>query len=61
MANPDQKTILLEQAYEELKAICTKFQNQSVATDMEVKTLLRELARVYEKDIDDNYDIDLEA
>ena len=61
MANPDQKTILLEQAYDELKAICTKFQNESGATDMEVKTLLRELARVYEKDIDDNYDIDWEV
>ena len=58
MANPDQKTILLEQAYEELMAICTKFQDQSGATDMEVKTLLRELARVYEKDIDNHYDID---
>ena len=58
MANPDQKTILLEQAYDELKAIRTKFQDQSGATDMEVKTLLRELARVYEKDIDDNDDID---
>ena len=61
MANPDQKIILLEQAYDELKAICTKFQNESGATDMEVKTLLRELARVYEKDIDDNYDIDWEV
>ena len=50
MANPDQKTILLEQAYEELKAICTKFQNESGATDMEVKTLLRELSRVWETD-----------
>ena len=60
MANPDQKTILLEKAYDELKAICTKFQDQSGA-DMEVKTLLRELARVYEKDIDDNYDIDWEV
>ena len=29
--------------------------------DMEVKTLLRELARVYEKDIDENYDIDWEV
>jgi len=55
------KTILLEQAYDELKAICIKFQDQSGATDMEVKTLLRELARVYEKDIDDNYDIDWEV
>ena len=44
MANPDQKTILLEQA-----------------TDMEVKTLLRELARVYEKDIDNKYGIDWEV
>ena len=61
MANLDQKTILLEQAYEELKAICNKVQDQSGATDMEVKTLLRELARVYEKDIDDNYDIDWEV
>ena len=60
-ANPDQKTILLEQAYDELKAICTKFQDESGATDLEVKTLLRELARVYEKDIDDNYDIDWEV
>jgi len=28
---------------------------------MEVKTLLRELARVYEKDINDDYDIDWEV
>ena len=49
MANPDQKTLLIEQTYEEIKVICTKFQNDSGATDMEVKTLLRELARVWEK------------
>ena len=49
MANPDQKTILLEQAYDEIKGICTKFQDESGATDMEVKTLLRELARVWKK------------
>ena len=51
------KIILLEKAYDELRAICAKFQDQSGATDMGVKTLLRELARVYEKDVDDNYDI----
>ena len=61
MANPDQKTIFLKQAYDELKSICIKFQDKSGATDMEVKTLLRELARVYEKDIDDDYDIDWEV
>ena len=47
MANPDQKTILLEQAYEEIKEICTKFQENSGASDMEVKTLLRDLARLW--------------
>ena len=50
MANPDQKTILIEQAYEEIKEICNKFQVDSGASDMEVKTLLRELARVWEKE-----------
>ena len=50
MVNPDQKTILIEQAYEEIKEICIKFQDNSGASDMEVKTLLRELARVWEKE-----------
>ena len=50
MANPDQKTILLEQAYEKIKEICNIFQEDSGASDMEVKTLLRELARVWEKE-----------
>ena len=54
MTDSDQKTILLEQTYDEIKVICNKFQDESGATDMEVKTLLRELARVWEKDIDDD-------
>ena len=57
MANPDQKTILLEQAYDEIKSICSKFQDESGATDIEVKILLRELARVWEKDIDENWEV----
>ena len=61
MANPDKKIILLEQAYDEIKVICTKFQEESGAKDMEVKTLLRELARVWGKDLDDDYDIDWEV
>ncbi len=32
-----QKTILIEQAYDELKSISSKFQDESGATDMEVK------------------------
>ena len=50
MANPNQKTILLEQAFEDIKEICIKFQEDSGASDMEVKTLLREIARVWEKE-----------
>ena len=61
MANPDQKTILLKQAYNEIKVICTKFQDESGATDVELKTLLRELPRVWEKDIDEDHDMDWEV
>ena len=61
MAKPDQKTIFLEKAYEELKLVCSKFQKESGATDVEVKILLRELARVWEKNIDEDYDIDWEV
>ena len=61
MANPDHKTTLLKQAYNEIKIICTMFQDEFGAIDMEVKTLLRELARVWEKDIDDDHDIDMEV
>ena len=61
MVNPEQKTILKEQTYDELKSICSKLQDESGATDMEIKTLLKELSRVQEKDIYDNYDIDWEV
>ena len=49
MANPNQKTILLEQAYEDIKEICIKFQEDSAVSDMEIKTLLGELAMIWEK------------
>ena len=45
MANPDQKTILLEQAYEEIKAICIKFQDESGAKHMEVVQLVSKIRR----------------
>ena len=61
MANPDQKTILLEQAYDELKSICSKFQDESGAKNMRVKTLLRKLASAWEEDMNDEYDIDREV
>ena len=49
MANPNQRTILIEQAYKDIKEICIKFQEESGASEMEIKTLLRELARVWKK------------
>jgi len=54
MANSGKKTILLEQAYYKIKFIYAKFQDESVATDMEVKTLLREIARGWGKEINED-------
>ena len=50
MANPDQKTIFFEEAYEKIKAICIQLQKDSGASDIEVKTLLRELNIFWEKE-----------
>jgi len=50
MANPNQKTILLENAFEDIKEICIKFQEDSGSSDMEIKTLLKELAEVWGKE-----------
>ena len=52
-----EKTIFLKQVYAEIKVIWSNFQNESEAKDIEVKTLLRELARGREK-INDDYSID---
>ena len=48
MANPDQKTILIEQTSNDIVEICKKFQDDSGASDSEVKTLLIEIARLWE-------------
>ena len=48
MANPDQKTILIEQAFKDIKEICKKFQDDSGSSNSEVKTLLREIASLWE-------------
>ena len=48
MANPDQKTILIEQKSKDIIEICKKFQNDSGSSDYEVKTLLTEIARLWE-------------
>ena len=43
MANPDQKTMLFEQASKDLIEICKKFQDESGSSNSEVKSLLREV------------------
>ena len=48
MANPDQKTILIEQTSKDILEICKKFQEDSGVSDFEVKTLLIEIARLWE-------------
>ena len=48
MANPDQKTILIEETSKEIIKICKKFQDDSGSSDSEVKILLREIASLWE-------------
>ena len=48
MANPDQKTILIEETSKDIIKICKKFKGDSGSSDSEVKTLLREIARLWE-------------
>ena len=47
MANPDQKRILIEETSKDIIKICKKFQDDSGASDSEVKTLLREIASLW--------------
>ena len=48
MANPDQKRILIEETSKDIIKICKRFQVDSGSSDTEVKTLLREIARLWE-------------
>ena len=41
MANPDQKTILIDNAYEEIKNICINLQKDSGASNLEINSLLK--------------------
>ena len=48
MANPDQKTILIELASKDLIEICKKFQEDSGSSNSEVKALLRQIAILWD-------------
>ena len=41
MANPDQKTIFIDKAYEEIKNICMTLQKDTDTSNSEVKSLLK--------------------
>jgi len=41
MANPDQKTILIDSAFEEIKNICIILHKDTDASNLEVKSLLK--------------------
>ena len=49
MANPDQKTILIEDAYEEIKEICTNLQKDTGASNLEIKSLLKVILNEWEE------------
>ncbi|MBO8233622.1 hypothetical protein HA151_03715 [Prochlorococcus marinus XMU1419] len=48
MANPDQKTILIDNAYVEIKNICTNLQKDTDASNLEVKSLLKLIMKEWE-------------
>ena len=41
MANPNQKTILIDNAYEKIKNICINLQKDTNVSNLEVKSLLK--------------------
>ena len=43
MANPDQKTILIEQTSKDIIETCKKFLDDSGSSNSEIKTLLEEI------------------
>ena len=49
MANPDQKTILIDNAFEEIKNICINLQKDTGASNSEVKSLLKLIINEWEE------------
>ena len=49
MANPDQKTILIDNALEEIKDICINLQRDSNASNLEIKSLLKLIMNEWEE------------
>ena len=49
MANPDQKTILIDNAFEEIKNICINLQKDTDASNAELKSLLKLIINEWEE------------
>ena len=49
MANPNQKTILIDNAYEVIKNICINLQKDGDASNLEVKSLLKLIMNEWEE------------
>jgi len=49
MANPDQKTMLIENAFEEIKNICINLQKDTDASNLEIKSLLKVILNEWEE------------
>jgi len=49
MANPDQKTILIDNAFEEIKNICINLQKDTDASNSELKNLLKLIINEWEE------------
>ena len=49
MANPDQKTILVDNAFEEIKNICLNLQKDTNVSNLEVKSLLKLIMNEWEE------------
>ena len=49
MANPDQKTIFIDDAYEEIKKICINLQKNTDASNSEIKSLLKLIMKEWEE------------
>ena len=49
MANPDKKTTLIDNAYEEIKNICINLQKDACASNLEVKSLLKLIINEWEE------------
>ena len=49
MANPDQKTILIDNAFVEIKNICIILQKETDASNSEIKSLLKLIINEWEE------------